>query len=308
MVCAGQRRAKTLHMADQGTETTESGPGAAATETGGARAAAAARAYYDSSDVDAFYDSFWGGEDIHIGIYAHEHEQVATASRRTVERVAAKVSHLLGPDRTVLDLGSGYGGAARYLAERFGCRVTALNISEEQNRRHRTTNAERGLDGLIEVVTGSFDDIPFPAEHFDVVWSQDALCHSGDPARTLGEAARVLGPAGEFVFTDIMASDDTPTEAIRPLLTRLAAPALSTPGQYQKLLSQVGLTEVDFEELSRQLRIHYTRLTEEAQRFHAEPDGAVSPGYLAKVRENLPLWQRACRDGLLVWGIYHCRR
>ncbi|MFJ9413857.1 SAM-dependent methyltransferase [Streptomyces sp. NPDC101227] len=294
-------------MVDQRTETTENGPGAAATGTGGTGAAAAARAYYDSGDVDAFYDSFWGG-DIHIGIYAHEREQVGTASRRTVERIAAKVAHLLGPGRTVLDLGSGYGGAARYLAERFGCRVTALNISEQQNRRHRTTNAERGLDGLIEVVTGSFDDIPFPAGHFDVVWSQDALCHSGDPARTLSEAARVLGPGGEFVFTDIMASDDTPAEAIRPLLTRLAAPSLPTPGQYQKLLPQLGLAQVEFEDLSEQLRTHYNRLTEEAQRFHAEPDGAISPDYLAKVRENLPLWQRACRDGLLVWGIYHCRR
>ncbi|ARF52936.1 SAM-dependent methyltransferase [Streptomyces gilvosporeus] len=295
-------------MTDQRTETTESRPRAAATGTGGTGAAAAARAYYDSSDVDAFYDSIWGGEDIHIGIYAHEREQVRAASRRTIEHVVAKVAHLLGPGRRVLDLGSGYGGAARYLAEHFGCRVTALNISEQQNRRHRTTNAERGLDGLIEVVTGSFDDIPFPAEHFDVVWSQDALCHSGDPGRTLGEVARVLGPEGEFVFTDIMAADDTPAEAIRPLLTRLAAPSLTTPGHYQKLLPQVGLAKVEFEELSQQLRNHYTRLTEEARRYHAEPDGAISPSYLARVRENLPLWQRACRDGLLVWGIYHCRR
>ena len=42
--------------------------------------------YYNSDDADRFYTTIWGGEDIHIGIYASETESIFAASRGTVER------------------------------------------------------------------------------------------------------------------------------------------------------------------------------------------------------------------------------
>jgi sarcosine/dimethylglycine N-methyltransferase len=273
-----------------------------------ADAAEAARRYYGTDDVDAFYASVWGGEDIHTGIYAHEREAVADASRRTVERAAAKVAGRLGPGSTVLDLGSGYGGPARYLAGRFGCRVVALNISVPQNERHRRTNAERGLDGLIEVVTGSFQDIPYPAGHFDVVWSQEAFCHSPDRHALLGEAARVLAPEGELVFTDLMAADTTPPQRLRPVVSRLEVDAFATPGFYRRELAALGLTDLVFDDHSEALLTHYVRLTEETRRRTDELRTTISPGYLDGLLENLPRWVTACREGLLSWGIFNCRR
>ncbi len=77
-----------------------------------------ARDYYNSEDADNFYFHIWGGEDIHIGLYEHEDEEIATASRRTVEYMARQVPGLNAESR-VLDLGAGYGGAARYLARTF---------------------------------------------------------------------------------------------------------------------------------------------------------------------------------------------
>ena len=67
----------------------------------------AARCYYDTGDVDGFYANVWGGEDIHIGIYTDADEPVSTASRRTVETMAATVEDDLGHGRTVIDLGFG---------------------------------------------------------------------------------------------------------------------------------------------------------------------------------------------------------
>ena len=46
-------------------------------------AAATAASYYDSTDADHFYADIWGGEDIHIGLYAEPDEAIAAASRRT---------------------------------------------------------------------------------------------------------------------------------------------------------------------------------------------------------------------------------
>ncbi|WP_171169046.1 cyclopropane-fatty-acyl-phospholipid synthase family protein [Streptomyces sp. I05A-00742] len=268
----------------------------------------ATRRYYETGDVDAFYDTVWGGEDIHTGIYDREGEPVAEASRRTVERLAEHLAERLGPGRRVLDLGSGYGGTARYLAGRFGCRVVALNLSETQNERHRKTNAERGLDGLVEVLTGSFHDVPYGDGEFDAVCSLEALCHSDDRARALTEAARVLAPGGALAFTDIMAAEGTPADALRPVVARLGVDALATPSFYREQLTGLGLDDVGFDDRSEQLVRHYVRLTEETEARKDALRDLISPEYLQQLLVNLPLWVDAARQGRLRWGIFHARR
>ena len=84
-----------------------------------------ARDYYNSGDADNFYAEIWGGEDIHIGIYESGDEPIRDASRRTVERMASRLEGL-GPESRVLDIGAGYGGPARFLAESYGCRGSRL--------------------------------------------------------------------------------------------------------------------------------------------------------------------------------------
>ena len=160
-----------------------------------------ARDYYNSDDADNFYAIIWGGEDIHIGLYEKENEPIVDASHRTVRHIAECLGDI-GPDHTVLDIGSGYGGAARYLADTFGCTVTALNLSEKENQRNREINLERGLNDKINVIDGSFEDIPADDQTFDVVWSQDAILHSGHREKVLQEVARILKPGGRFIFTD----------------------------------------------------------------------------------------------------------
>lgn len=273
-----------------------------------ARAADAARVYYDTGDVDGFYAQAWGGEDIHFGIYADPREAIAVASGRTVERLAAKVTGALGSGSRVLDMGSGYGGAARRLAQEFGCQVVALNISEVQNRRHRELNAQRVLDGRIEVVTGSFHDIPAPDGSFDVVWSQDALCHSGDRPRALREATRVLKPSGHLVFTDIMAAEDAPQDEVRPLAERLTVSAFATQGFYEDQLRALGFCDTEFEDLSEHMLTHYERLIDDVRTPAPGLVGAVSAAYRDRLEMNLPRVADACRKGCLAWGIFHGRR
>ncbi|GAU69462.1 putative sarcosine-dimethylglycine methyltransfe [Streptomyces sp. NBRC 110611] len=265
------------------------------------------RRYYETGDVDAFYDSVWGGEDIHVGIYSHPQEAIAQASHRTVERAADRVPDLLGPDATVLDLGSGYGGSSRALAERFGCRVVALDLSEEHNRRHRAANAERGLDGLIEVVTGSLNDLPFEAGRFDVVWSLEVLCHVEDRAGALAEAVRVLKPEGALVFSDIMAAEEESVEAVRPAFSRLGVRTPATSAFYLDQLSGLGL-KTTFEDRTPDLATHYARLDEDVHRRAAELRKVISPAYVDDLLTNLPLWADITHRGLLRWGLFHARR
>ena len=94
-----------------------------------AKAAQTAKDYYNSDAADSFYFHVWGGVHIHVGIYTDPGESIAVASQRTVEHLCAKLQGL-GAQSRVLDIGSGYGGAARHLAATYGCRVTGLSISD----------------------------------------------------------------------------------------------------------------------------------------------------------------------------------
>ena len=260
-----------------------------------------ARDYYNSEDADTFYSLVWGGEDIHVGLYAEPGEDIATASRRTVTRMADPLD--LGPDTRVLDLGSGFGGAARHLSGTYGCHTTCLNLSEVENARNRELTADAGLSDLIEVVDGSFEDLPFEDNRFDVVWSQDALLHSGDRVRVLQEAVRVLRPGGRIVFTDPMAADGCPREALTPILQRLHLDTMASPEFYRRTLVNLGLT-VEFDDQTEQLTTHYQRVLEETEHLQADLAGRVSTDYLDRMRAGLRHWVDGGRSGNLAWGVF----
>jgi len=266
-----------------------------------------ARTYYNSNDADAFYAGIWGGEDIHIGLYEGKDDSIFDASRRTVERIAEKLKGI-GPDDRALDIGAGYGGAGRYLAKRFGCRVECLNLSEVQNDRNRELNDRAGLAELIKVTDGSFEEIPAEDSSFNVVWSQDAMLHSGRREQTLREVARVLKPGGVFAFTDIMQSDDCPLEELKPVLERIHLDSLGSPSFYRETLAGLGFTETGFEDLSFQLPEHYARVHAEILRRREELEQACSREYTERMLSGLEHWVNNGRKGNLKWGIFQFRK
>jgi sarcosine/dimethylglycine N-methyltransferase len=266
-----------------------------------------ARSYYNSDDADNFYYHIWGGEDIHIGLYDSPDESIAAASRRTVERMASRINGL-GPDSRVLDVGAGYGGAARFLARTFGCRVTALNLSEKENERNRQMNQAQGLEHLIDVVDGSFEAIPAADGSFDLVWSQDAILHSGRREQVIGEIARVLCPRGGLVFTDPMQADDCPEGVLQPVLDRIHLDSLGSIAFYRQAAARHGLEEVGIFEMTDNLIRHYSRVREVLDQERGNLAGKVSEPYIDRMLTGLGHWVDAGEKGYLRWGILHFRK
>lgn len=275
--------------------------------SGRAEGVQVAQEYYDSSDADTFYEKVWGGEDIHIGIYESEVEPIRDASRRTVEKMAAQAQGMAA-DARVLDLGAGYGGAARYLAGQCGFRVDCLNISERQNERNRRLNTAQGLEDQVGVMEGNFEEIPFEDGQFDVVWSQDAILHSARKERVLHEIGRVLKPGGRLIFTDPMQSDDCPEGVLGPILERIHLQALGSPRLYRDLARRSGLEEVGFLDYSEHLPRHYGRVGDELRRQYDELVKVVSRDYVDRMLQGLQHWVRGGQAGHLCWGILHFRK
>jgi sarcosine/dimethylglycine N-methyltransferase len=261
-----------------------------------------ARDYYNSDDADHFYATIWGGEDIHIGLYHTLDEPIREASHRTVQHMASLLD--LKPKHEGLDIGSGYGGAARYLASRFGCSVTALNLSEKENQRARRLIEARGLSDKIQVVDGSFEAIPADPDRFDIVWSQDAILHSAQRGKVVREVARVLKPGGFFIFTDPMQADDCPGDVLQPILDRIHLDSLASPGFYRTTLTRLGLRERRFEERTDMLTRHYGRVLQETEKHQAALTRKVRAEYVERMKQGLRHWVDGGNHGYLVWGIF----
>ncbi|WP_233205091.1 methyltransferase domain-containing protein [Alkalicaulis satelles] len=273
-----------------------------------AKAVETAEAYYDSHDADSFYAIIWGGEDIHVGLYEHPDEPIATASRRTVAHMASRLSGLT-PGARVLDLGAGYGGAARYLAREHGAQVTCLNLSEVENARNRTLTREQGLEDRITVDHGAFEDLAYPDASFDIVWSQDAFLHSADRKRVLAGAARVVRPGGELIFTDPMQADTVADPAaLKPVYERIHLSSLGSFAFYRAQLQALGLEDAGSQDMTGQLRNHYARVRAELLDRRDALKGEVSDAYVARMLEGLAHWVNAADQGLLAWGVIHYRK
>ncbi len=266
-----------------------------------------ARDYYNSEDADHFYSTIWGGEDIHVGLYETDDEPIHVASHRTVQTMAGYLPALT-EDSIVLDLGSGYCGAARYLAKTFGVRVKALNLSEVENQRAKELNQAADLSEKIQVIDGSFETLPFldadQNNGFDVVWSQDAILHSGQREQVLAEAFRVLKPGGCFVFTDPMQADNCPPGVLQPILDRIHLDSLGSPGFYRQVAEKVGFKVVKFDNLTHQLINHYRRVLEETEKHADKLEGKVDPGYIERMKIGLGHWVEGGNQGYLAWGVF----
>ena len=266
-----------------------------------------ARSYYNSTDADRFYATIWGGEDIHIGLYERDTDTIFDASRRTVQTMASMIQDL-GPKTRVLDIGSGYGGSARYLVKHYGCHVGCLNLSEIQNQRNRELNKRDGLSLAINVVDGNFEDIPLPDNSVDVVWSQDAILHSGNRQKVLEEVHRVLTQGGQFIFTDPMQSQSCPQDALQPILERIHLDSLGSIQYYKDILLGLGFKEITIVDHSTQLSNHYGRVLQEVLANHLTLVRVCSEEYIERMKTGLQHWVDGGMAGHLTWGILHFQK
>ncbi|WP_119460978.1 methyltransferase domain-containing protein [Rhodospirillaceae bacterium SYSU D60014] len=111
----------------------------------------------------------------------------------------------LRPDLAVLDVGSGIGGPARFLATEFGCRVTGLDLTEDFCRTATMLTARTGLADRVSFRQGDALAMPFADGDFDVVWTQHAAMNIADKARLYAESHRVLRPGGRLALNDVLA-------------------------------------------------------------------------------------------------------
>ncbi len=160
----------------------------------------------------------------------------------------AEIAKLAGitADISVLDIGSGVGGPARFLAATYGCRVTGLDLSESFVDTARYLTERTGQSRRVSFETGSALELPFSDGCFDVVLLQHVAMNISDRARLYREIRRVLRSGGRFATFDVVSISGEPqyplpwaqTPATSYLLTAAATRDLIEPAGFRTLAWQ----------------------------------------------------------------------
>jgi SAM-dependent methyltransferase len=111
----------------------------------------------------------------------------------------------IAADTEVLEVGSGSGGPAVYLAATRGCRVTGVDVNVLGVRNATSLADARGVAERVRFESVDANrPLPFADASFDVVVSNDTMCHIANRTAVLRDWYRVLRPGGRALFTDAM--------------------------------------------------------------------------------------------------------
>ena len=160
----------------------------------------------------------------------------------------AELAKLAGitAEMAVLDVGSGVGGPARFVAATCRCRVTGVDLSEPFVDAARYLTERTGQSGQVSFEAASALELPFGDGRFDVALLQHVAMNIADRARLYREIRRVLKSGGRFATFDVVLNSGNPhypvpwarTPATSFLLTAAATREAIEPAGFRMLAWQ----------------------------------------------------------------------
>jgi ubiquinone/menaquinone biosynthesis C-methylase UbiE len=178
---------------------------------------------YTVEAIQKHYESVEGGGDILSQVQAVlntlptgvlKPEQLAGLDQFHVRGLPATIDLAemaeLCSTSNVLDAGSGFGGSSRYLAKRFGCKVTGVDLTPSYITISDLLTERTGLKHLVSFQVGDVTELAFRGGEFDLVWTQHVVMNIRHRDKLYAEFSRVLRPGGRLVFYDVVAADDKP--------------------------------------------------------------------------------------------------
>ncbi len=161
-------------------------------------------------------------------------------SRR--RRATEELGRMLAPAATdhVIDIGSGIGGPARYLAATYGCRVTGVDLTPAFVETATALTRLTRLADKVDFRVGSALALPFPDASFDLAWSQNVAMNIEDRVAWYAEIRRVLRPGGRLAIQDVTQGPGGPISFPVMWADRPEISFLRTPEETRSLLETAG--------------------------------------------------------------------
>src|SRR5262249_3130103 len=153
----------------------------------------------------------------------------------------AELAKLTGisADMSILDIGSGVGGPARFLAATCGCRVTGVDLSEPFVDAARYLTERTGQSGRVSFEVGSALELPLGDSQVDVAMLQHVSMNISDRPTLYREIRRVLKAGGRLAIFDVVLNSGEPHYPV-PWARTQATSFLLTPAQTRAEIEAAG--------------------------------------------------------------------
>jgi len=202
------------------------------------------------NELDVFYRELWG-EHVHHGRWVNGEETPEVAVRHLVD-VVAKEAQIKPGDR-VIDIGCGYGGAARQLAQHYGAEVTAITLSSAQHAYAQRATA--GTNPAYFVADWLTTDFP---QSFQATIAIESSEHTPDRDEFIRRAYKALEPGGRFVICAWLSAEAPSSIEIawllRPICDEGRLPYLPTLNELVTSAKATGFELVNSQDCTRAVR------------------------------------------------------
>jgi ubiquinone/menaquinone biosynthesis C-methylase UbiE len=180
-----------------------------------------------------------------------------------VTRILAEYCQL-GPDRYVLNVGSGAGISAAYLVEKYNCRMMGIDILPGMVESASRWVEEKGLGERLQFQQGDAQQLPFEDHLFDAVICESVNVFVPDKEKAIREYIRVTKSGGYIGITEAIWAKEPPLETAEIIMEATGQPLLPSE-VWETLFEKAGLVDLSFEK-------HVINLREEAQNQSALMD------------------------------------
>lgn len=179
----------------------------------------------------------------------------------------------IGAGDHLLDIGCGLGGPARYLARRFDCRVSGLDITASFVEAANRLTALLRMEDRVQVLLGDGHSLPYESACFDGAYALHVTMNVADRPRFFAEAWRVLRPGAFFALTEHgLGPEGNPHHPV-PWSEDGSGAYLVTPEQTRALLEEAGFESIAIEEAGPKYLAGYKRAVQLAERGGLPPLG-----------------------------------
>jgi ubiquinone/menaquinone biosynthesis C-methylase UbiE len=234
------------------------------------------------------------------------HDQDHYGGTAAVDRLMAEAG-VQAADR-VLDICSGLGGPARYLAWKTGCDVTGIDLTASRVAGATALTEAAGLAHKVRFHAGNALALPFADASFTLAISQEAFAHIPDKPTLVAGIARVLQPGGRLVFSDILGRERLGADDARRLFEGMRFSEIATVADYRGWLHAAGMGLVGVTDLSEP----WTRILVERHAMYR----SLREQTVARLGlEHFERYDRAYehfvglyRSGVLAGALFHARR
>jgi ubiquinone/menaquinone biosynthesis C-methylase UbiE len=200
----------------------------------------------------------------------------------------------------ILDVGSGLGGPARWLATQYGCRVTGIDLTAEFVEVARTLSRRLGLEDRVDFQAADALDLPFGAGTFDGAYSMNVSMNIADKDAFYRSIHRVLKPGAPLVLSEVARGDTGTIGFPTPWAATAASSFLSTRDATRSGLIAAGFDVVRFEETRAQALAFAARSRALVGQGGKPPHRAVILVHGDVAQAAMANSARALRDGAFV--------